>query len=199
MLCIAYCNNHYPSVYNLALSSKRFFGDLPAPTVIEKGTRCEVDGLQSETGKKLNGRKGIVIRYVKKDMRYELRMEEDDDNNDSGNKQTTYALKGTNLIPLPPKLGASNKHLASTLLNESLRVSLGRVLQHSKSGITLESALSLSDLPEGSAVIAGSTIVQACLGELWGGCGGCDVDVFCTAKDAPKVRSVSTLFHIDLG
>ena len=98
-----------------------------------------------------------------------------------------YAQTGAlNLIELSPELRCDARLLE---LFE----------KHGCSGITLDSALSLSDLPEGSAVITGSTIVQACLGELWGGCGGCDVDVFCTAKDAPKVRSVSTLFHIDLG
>ncbi|KAL7450628.1 hypothetical protein ACHAWC_002512 [Mediolabrus comicus] len=108
----------------------------------------------------------------------------------------TFALKGTNLITqLPSKLGASNKYVASMLLRESLLVSLGCVLQCSESGITLDSALAMADyLPDGSAVIAGSTIVQACLGEHWkdGGYRGndpSDVDVFCTAKAAPMVRS----------
>jgi len=54
----------------------------------------------------------------------------------------------------------------------------------------------LGELPEGSAVIAGSTMVQACLGVLWGeggektyGDGKSDVDIFCSAKAAPAVRS----------
>jgi len=45
-------------------------------------------------------------------------------------------------------------------------------------------------------VIAGSTMVQACLGVLWGeggektyGDGKSDVDIFCSAKAAPAVRS----------
>jgi hypothetical protein len=140
-------------------------------------------------GKKLNGRGCSVLRYVKKEKRYEVRMEDDGQ---------TFALKGTNLTQLPSKFGASNKYVASMLLRESLLVSLGRALQCSESGITLDSALALADyLPDGSAVIAGSTIVQACLGELWkdGGYGGnepSDVDVFCTAKAAPMVRSVSS-------
>jgi hypothetical protein len=114
-----------------------------------------------------------------------------------GDDGQTFALKGTNLTPLPPKFGASNKYVASMLLRESLLVSLGCALQCSESGITLDSALALADyLPEG-AVIAGSTLVQACLGELWkdGGYGKdepSDVDVFCTAKAAPMVRSVSS-------
>ena len=142
------------------------------------------------TGKKLNGRICSVIRYVKESERYEVRMEE-------GGQ--AYALKGTNLTPLPHKLGASNKYVASMLLRESLLVSLGRVLQCSDSGFTLDSLLALPDyVSEGSAVIAGSTVVQACLGELWNDGGyrrnePSDVDVFCTTKEAPSVRSVSTL------
>ena len=46
------------------------------------------------------------------------------------------------------------------------------------------------EMPEG-ALIAGSTIAQACLGVLWGGGREeVDVDVFCSAKAAPMVRSV---------
>jgi hypothetical protein len=67
------------------------------------------------------------------------------------------------------KLGRSSSVLATRLLRSSLIVSLGRVLKHSKSGITLEAALSMGDLPDGYAVIAGSTIVQTCLGVLWEG------------------------------
>ena len=68
------------------------------------------------------------------------------------------------------------------------------MLEYSESGITLDSALALADLPSASAIIAGSTIVQACLGELWGEKRSrSDVDVLCTAKAAPKVRSVSAI------
>ena len=82
--------------------------------------------------------------------------------------------------------------LATHLLRCSLLSSLGRVLEHSESGITLETAMALGDLPEGSALIAGSTVVQACLGVLWERPGGKpDVDIFCTAMAAPDVRSVS--------
>ena len=35
------------TVYNLALSSKHFFGDIPASDEIERGAICQVDGLQS--------------------------------------------------------------------------------------------------------------------------------------------------------
>jgi len=118
------------------------------------------------------------MRYVKKDKRYEVRMEDGQ----------TFALKSTNLTPLPHKMGASNKYLASILLRESLLMSLGHVLKCSESGITLDSLLAMPGyVTEGSAVIAGSTIAQACLGEIWNS----DVDVFCTAKLAPATRSVS--------
>ena len=91
-------------------------------------------------GKKLNGRSCSVLRYVKKEKRYEVRMEDDGQ---------TFALKGTNLTQLPSKFGASNKYVASMLLRESLLVSLGCVLQCSESGITLDSARALADyLPE---------------------------------------------------
>ena len=123
------------------------------------------------------------MRYVKKDKRYEVRMEDGQ----------TFALKSANLTPLPHKLGASNKYLASILLRESLLMSLGHVLKCSESGITLDSLLAMPGyVTEGSAVIAGSTIAQACLGEI----SNSDVDVFCTAKSAPATRSVSSNKYI---
>mmetsp|Transcript_11748 Transcript_11748/g.18017 ORF Transcript_11748/g.18017 Transcript_11748/m.18017 type:complete len:350 (-) Transcript_11748:1044-2093(-) len=45
----------------------------------------------------------------------------------------------------------------------------------------------MGELPEGSALIAGSTIVAACLGKDWSN--RADVDVYCSAKAAPQVRS----------
>jgi len=69
-------------------------------------------------------------------------------------------------------------------------MSLGHVLKCSESGISLDSLLSMPDyVTEGSAVIAGSTIAQACLGEIWNS----DVDVFCTAKSAPATRSIAMM------
>lgn len=63
------------------------------------------------------------------------------------------------------------------------------MLEKSKSGITLDDVLKMGELPEGSALIAGSTMVAACLGRYdWKG----DVDVYCSAKGAPQVRSVRT-------
>ena len=55
----------------------------------------------------------------------------------------------------------------------------------------------MGELPEGSALIAGSTIVAACLGKDWsGGHNSSDVDVYCSARAAPQVRSVrDTLYY----
>ena len=116
-------------MYNLALSSKQFFGDVPTPNVVEAGSFCQVDGLQSEAGKKLNGQRCSVKRYVLKDKRYKVQME-----SSNSNDVNTFALKVTNLILLPPKLGTSNKYLASKMLRESLLVSLERVLKKFRIG-----------------------------------------------------------------
>jgi hypothetical protein len=82
--------------------------------------------------------------------------------------------------------------LATQLLRMSLLSSLGRVLEKSASGITMDAVLKMGELPEGSALIAGSTMVAACLGKDWsGGQNASDVDVYCSAAAAPQVRSVS--------
>ena len=39
-------------------------------TKVQPGIICRVDGLKSETGKKLNGKRCIIIRYVEKEGRY---------------------------------------------------------------------------------------------------------------------------------
>ncbi len=84
--------------------------------------------------------------------------------------------------------------LATNLLRTSLLSSLGRVLEESECGITLDAVLKIGALPEGSALIAGSTIVAACLGKYdWKG----DVDVYCSAEGAPEVRSVRN-YHFDV-
>jgi hypothetical protein len=76
---------------------------------------------------------------------------------------------------------------ATNLLRTSLLSSLGRVLEQINCGITLEAVLKMGALPEGSALIAGSSMVAACLGKYdWKG----DVDVYCSAEGAPLVRSV---------
>ena len=86
---------------------------------------------------------------------------------------------------------SDKKVLATQLLRSSLLSSLGRVLQNSGSGITLDAVLKMGELPEGSALIAGSTIVAACLGKDWsGGRNASDVDVYCSARAAPQIRSV---------
>ena len=84
------------------------------------------------------------------------------------------------------------KVLATSLLRASLLSSLGRVLENSKSGITLDAALKMGKLlPEGSCCIAGSSIVAACLGKDWSKSrNSSDVDVYCSARAAPEIRSV---------
>ena len=64
------------------------------PTEVQPGILCEVNGLKSEAGKKLNARRCAIVRYVAEDERYEVRME-----NESG-KDATFALKEANLRPL---------------------------------------------------------------------------------------------------
>lgn len=75
------------------------------------------------------------------------------------------------------------KVLATQLLRTSLLSSLEKVLEKSDTRITLDA---LSKIPEGSALIAGSTMVAACLGKDW----SADIDVYCSAAAAPQVRSV---------
>jgi hypothetical protein len=76
---------------------------------------------------------------------------------------------------------------ATNLLRTSLLSSLGHVLEQINCGITLDAVLKMGALPEGTALIAGSSMVAACLGKHdWKG----DVDVYCSAEGAPLVRSV---------
>ena len=85
--------------------------------------------------------------------------------------------------------------LATKLLHTSLISSLGHVLEKSKSGITLDAVLKMGELPEGSALIARSTVVAACLGRYhWKG----DADVYCLAKGAPQVQSVRNYLLLSL-
>ena len=66
-------------------------------TKVQPGIICRVDGLKSETGKKLNGKRCIIIRYVEKEGRYETRIEQHKMNNTNAN----FALKEVNLLQLP--------------------------------------------------------------------------------------------------
>ena len=77
--------------------------------------------------------------------------------------------------------------LATQLLRSSLLSSLDRVLEKSSSGITLSAVIQMGELPEGSALIAGSSIAATCLGKEWE---SADVDIYCSAEAAPQVRSV---------
>jgi hypothetical protein len=113
-------------------------------------------------------------------------------------RKSATSAKPASLKSDSSKLGDSSSVLATSLLRSSLLSSLERVLKQSQSGITLQSAISMGELlPDGSAIIAGSTIVQACLGQVWKGSYGTppDVDIFCSAKAAPQVRSVSSSQH----
>ncbi|KAL7534704.1 hypothetical protein ACHAXR_006038 [Thalassiosira sp. AJA248-18] len=65
------------------------------PTEVQPGIICKVDGLKSEGGKKLNGRRCAILRYIVDEGRYEVRMERE------SRKDATFALKDANLSPLP--------------------------------------------------------------------------------------------------
>ena len=89
-------------------------------------------------------------------------------------------------------LSDDKKVLATQLLRTSLLSSLEKVLEKSETRITLDALFKMGELPEGSALIAGSTMVAACLGKDWGP--NTDVDVYCSAVAAPQVRSVRLAF-----
>ena len=59
---------------------------------VDTGILCCVKGLASDGGKKLNGKRCIVIRRVEGEGRYEVRVE---------GKPSTFALKEDALAPLP--------------------------------------------------------------------------------------------------
>ena len=107
---------------------------------------------------------------------------------DAGKKQCNARRSKRKLAAATSSSSNEKKNLLATnLLHTSLLSSLGRVLEQIKCGITLEAVLKIGALPEGSALIAGSSMVAACLGKYdWKG----DVDVYCSAEGAPLVRSV---------
>ena len=158
----------FGAVYSLALSSKHFFRDAAADGNVADGSA----GPAEDTASSSMMERAMAIGY----SRFFL------------SEKTEEELK-TLLSKHKPALGGSSSVLATRLLKQSLLSSLGRVLEQSKSGITLDSALALANLPEGSALIAGSTIVAACLGVELESDRYIDVDVFCSAKAAPTVRS----------
>jgi hypothetical protein len=92
---------------------------------------------------------------------------------DAGKKQCNVRQSKRLKVAASSSSSNEKKNLfATTLLRTSLLSSLGR-------------------LPEGSALIAGSSMVAACLGKCdWKG----DVDVYCSAEGAPLVRSVRQLY-----
>jgi hypothetical protein len=61
------------------------------PTKVQPGIICQVDGLKSAAGQKLNGCECAVIRYISDDERFEVRMRDE---------EGTKALKEANLIPV---------------------------------------------------------------------------------------------------
>ena len=107
---------------------------------------------------------------------------------DAGKKQSNVRRSKRKLAAAASSSSNEKKNLIATnLLRTSLLSSLGRVLEQINCGITLEAVLKMGALPEGSALIAGSSMVAACLGKYdWKG----DVDVYCSAEGAPLVRSV---------
>ena len=123
---------------------------------------------------------------------------------DAGKKQCNARRSKRNLAAATSSSSNEKKNLLATnLLRTSLLSSLGRVLEQINCGITLQAVLKMGALPEGSALIAGSSMVAACLGKYdwvrffrgvtpvgptvpWTG----DVDVYCSAEGAPLVRSV---------
>ncbi|KAL7549537.1 hypothetical protein ACHAWF_012803 [Thalassiosira exigua] len=161
-----------PDAYNLSLSSKRFFR--PGDAAVGVGSRVLVRDVRSMP--ELNGRRGVVVRNATKKGKV------------AGAGGRIPVLVDGMEQPVALKLScATPPLLATTLLRRSLLSSLGRVLDRSPSGISLEAVLAM---PEG-ALIAGSTVAQACLGVLWEGKydEAPDVDVFTSAKAAPMVRS----------
>ena len=80
------------------------------PENVQPGILCKVKGLQSAGGKKLNGRRCAVVRFVEEEGRYEVQME----NEPLGDK--TWALKEANLSVLPKLVlpTHSSRGMAST-------------------------------------------------------------------------------------
>jgi hypothetical protein len=189
-------------VYNLCLGSKIFFRQVSVETVASrdeaKKSKSEVTPVPAATTSPTIEHLlscGFSLPYLSdqtedklKDLLSKHPIAGDD------RKSSSAAAKSASLKSDSPKLGDSSSVLATSLLRSSLLSSLERVLKQSQSGITLQSAISMGELlPDGSAIIAGSTIVQTCLGRVWKGSYGSppDVDIFCSAKAAPQVRSVS--------
>ena len=151
-----------PDVYNLSLSSKHFFREVSTDKPSEKKSPSANVAAKGNVGRRSKRLAAVAATA-------------------SAATSETNAASSSN----------DKKVLATQLLRASLLSSLGRVLEQSGSGITLDAVLKMSELPEGSALIAGSTIVAACLGKDWsGGRNSSDVDVYCSARAAPQVRSV---------
>ena len=153
-----------PDVYNLSLSSVHFFHEFSTLP----GIKPHSSSASSTTA--TNARKSKKINRGRRSKRL--------------TESAAAAEKNA-------ASSSDEKVLATQLLRTSLLSSLNRVLEAGGSGLTLDALLKMGDgLPEeGGAIIAGSTMVAACLGKMdWR---KSDVDVYCSAKAAPHVRSVS--------
>ena len=185
-----------PDVYNLALSSKHFFDHSNTTTAVTSGdVTIQNNGLKDlavgskvmicniQSMPELNGRSGVIMDAATAKEQV-------------ANDRIPVLIAGMREpIALKPSC-VTSPLLATTLLRQSLLSSLGRVLDHSTAAISLKSVVAM---PEG-ALIAGSTVAQACLGVLWESKSKWDkefdVDIFCSAKAAPLVRSVSIVILI---
>ena len=188
-------NYHLITVYNLCLCSKTFFREA-------KETGAPSRSQHEQSAKTTAAASPIIEHLISCGFSLPFLSDQSEDQlealllkypNESGSLPRKYPK------PDPSsKLGASSSVLATHLLRSSLLISFRRVLEHSdsgrysSSGITLEAALAMGSLPDGYAIIAGSTIVQTILGVVWDNeYGPPDVDVFCSTNGAPHVRSVS--------
>ena len=92
--------------------------DPPRPVVpkkVEPGIICQVDGLNSDAGKGLNGRRCAIVRFVEGECRYEVRMEKE-----TGGHDKTFALKEANLKILPRLALPSHRERGSDSTAKSL-------------------------------------------------------------------------------
>lgn len=81
------------------------------PTKVQPGIICQVDGLKSAAGQKLNGCQCAVIRYISEDERFEVRMKDE---------EGTKALKEANLIPVEKLVLPTHSHRGSDSSPRSL-------------------------------------------------------------------------------
>ena len=129
-----------PSVYNLALSSKHFFRSIGEDETVAAAVLDPPSSFQCALDM------GFSAPFLRDKTEQEL--------------EALLSRNEGNARGAGASSTAASPLLATRLLRQSLLSSLGRVLEHSQTGITLESALALANLPKGSAIIAGSTMAQ---------------------------------------